>query len=228
MSDNNSFPRSPAADTGHPPSAPPVSTPLAPAAAGDARSIFQLDTRAERSDWFATATGRLVYVMAPEKSDVHIADIALSLSRQCRFAGHMRANVAHYSVAQHSVLVSYACEPRHALLGLLHDATEAYTQDIVRPLKHALGASYKALEYAWAVRIGAEFGLGEALANLPSDVKHADNRLLATEKRDLLVPPPRPWTSLPEPIHEAIEPIDSFAACALFLERFRKLTGGAP
>lgn len=62
-------------------------------------------------------------------------DIARSLSNQCRFLGHIEPR----SVAQHSLQVAneleYLFGVRPALLGLLHDASEAYLCDIPRPWK---------------------------------------------------------------------------------------------
>lgn len=137
---------------------------------------------------FLTATGKLVCVLKPTPDVVDIADIALSLAKQCRFAGHLRADVWHYSVAQHSVLVSYECMLEHALIGLLHDASEAYMQDIISPIKHTLGTDYRRIERDWAFAIGERFGLAEKLAYLPADVKRADQLMLAAELRDLCHP----------------------------------------
>lgn len=63
-------------------------------------------------------------------------DIAHSLSTINRFAGH----VEFYSVAEHSARVAdmlkdWGCPPEVQLLGLLHDASEAYLLDIPRPWK---------------------------------------------------------------------------------------------
>lgn len=63
-------------------------------------------------------------------------DIAHALSTINRFAGH----VDFYSVGEHSIRVStllreWGCPEEVQLLGLLHDASEAYLLDIPRPWK---------------------------------------------------------------------------------------------
>jgi uncharacterized protein len=99
-----------------------------------------------------TVTGRFVDLIEPDPKDICIEDIAWSLSRLARFNGHT-INKLPYSVAQHSLVVAYetvrlatveigydrALTPSEAarwlLLGLLHDASEAYTGDVSGPLK---------------------------------------------------------------------------------------------
>src|ERR1019366_6268112 len=78
-----------------------------------------------------TYTGILFDFEEPEASPIRIEDIAHALSLLCRFAGHCKE---FYSVAEHSVRVSYACPEEHALWGLMHDASEAYCVDVPRPL----------------------------------------------------------------------------------------------
>jgi uncharacterized protein len=133
-----------------------------------------------------TATGRLVDIVHPDPAAVDIRDIAHSLSRLCRWGGHVSMpGIPHYSVAQHSLMVCQHVPPALELVGLLHDATEAYLGDVIGPLK-ALLPAYVELESRWALAIGERFGLGKQLAELPAEVKEADRRALATERRDLI------------------------------------------
>lgn len=169
--------------------------PAAPAALVDQGGVLCIppDTAIKvggerRGDWGITFTGRQFWPADPRPSDICVEDIAHALSLLCRFGGHCRS---HYSVAQHSVLVSMACRREHALIGLLHDAAEAYLGDVIKPVKRELRAVYKPLELRWALAIGQAFGIGDALVELPEDVERADHIVLVAERRDLL--PPREW-----------------------------------
>lgn len=183
-------------------------------------------------DWCQTATGGRIWPLDPRADDVRIEDIALSLARSCRFNGHLKPGVWHYSTAQHSVLVSYECAPRHALLGLLHDAAEFAIQDLTRPLKRSLREAtsvYADAEDFWAIAIGQRFELGEGLLNLPSDVKRADEVMLATERRDLMAPCEHDWCLREQPRRECISPWSPEVAYNAFMGRFEELfKGGKP
>ncbi len=154
---------------------------------------------------------------------ININDIIWALSHQCRFAGHTKQ---FYSVAEHSVRVSWACSPKFALEGLLHDATEAYLQDIIRPLRVQLDShGYLDLEREWAYHIGRLFGV-EDMSVLSPQVKNADLVLLATECRDLIRPPRGVHVTLDvDPLQKTIVPWDSAKARAMFRKRFGFLTG---
>jgi len=84
-----------------------------------------------------TYSGTMFHPFNPQPSEINILDIAHALSNICRWNGHCNH---HYSVAQHSIMVSLELEargfsPTIQLLGLLHDASEAYICDIPKPLK---------------------------------------------------------------------------------------------
>jgi hypothetical protein len=85
--------------------------------------------------WIETYSGKQINVFNPKPEDISIHDIAHALSCCARFNGHLSSFL---SVAEHSYFVSYYCKPKHALAGLLHDASEAYLSDIPRPIKKFL------------------------------------------------------------------------------------------
>lgn len=187
------------------------------------RQSGELARTAHRSDYLVTATGKTAFILSPEQSDIDIVDIAIALSRICRFGGHVKPEVPFYSVAQHSVVVSYLVPEELAMRALLHDATEAYLGDVIRPLKLVLAPIYKPLEDAWALEIGRRFGLGPALVHEHPLVKRADLQALATEKRDLVSGGTRAWQNLPAPRGDTLAPLSSFDARELFMLRFTDL-----
>lgn len=168
-----------------------------------------------QGDWFQTISGMQFYPLDPRPEDIRTGDIAHGLSMICRFGGHVRE---FYSVAQHSVLVSHAVPPRHALWGLLHDATEAYLGDMIRPLKLSMPA-YQEVEKRLEAVIAEVFNLPMPM---PREVKHADNMLLMTERRDLL-PVHREWSPRAEPLPGVIVPWTPARARAEFMDRFVEL-----
>lgn len=154
----------------------------------------------------------------PLNSNFTIEDIAHALSNVCRYSGHSNE---FYSVAQHSVLVSQVVPPEHALLGLMHDATEAFLSDIPSPLKKIL-PDYCMIEKYIETCILTKFNLP---TELPPDIKVADLRVLVTEKKSLLLP--RSWGNLDliEPLDMVIIPLPPKEAKQLFLDRWYELNG---
>lgn len=171
-----------------------------------------------KGNWMQTYSGGQFWPLDPHPEDINIADIAHALARLCRFAGHC---TSFYSVAQHSVLVSYITGPENALWGLLHDASEAYVVDVPRPLKLLL-PNYTAIEDGVQRAIAEAFGLPWPL---PAEVKRADNQILADEAAQLMAPPPEDWFLPDPPSGTAINPLPPEAAETLFLDRFRELAG---
>ncbi|HMJ16553.1 MAG TPA: hypothetical protein VK524_34300 [Polyangiaceae bacterium] len=157
-------------------------------------------------------------MLDPRPEEVHVSDIAHSLSLQCRFAGHCRE---FYSVGNHCLLASHIVDPSYALDALLHDAAEAYLSDLCAPVKWLL-PEYKTLEARVFAAIATRFGISPVT---PAEVKHVDMILLATEARDLMAPPPEPWMQLPEPLPTRIEPMSSREAKLQFIERYHELRG---
>ncbi len=115
----------------------------------------------------------------PQVEDVHIRDIAHALATIPRFGGHPDER---YSVGQHSLLVcDIVCgelkRPDLARAALLHDAAEAYTGDIVRPLKRLLESRCNVLQ---AVELAVACALGCPYPT-PPIVKEADQIALGAE-----------------------------------------------
>lgn len=81
-----------------------------------------------------TFTGKMFDPLNPKAELIDIHDIAHALSNLCRYTGHCPEL---YSVAQHSVYVAANCSEKNRLAGLLHDAGEAYMNDIASPVKHS-------------------------------------------------------------------------------------------
>ncbi len=88
-----------------------------------------------------THSGKRVSFNNPMQEQITFGDIAWSLSRTSRFNGHTQGEYP-YTVAQHSVWVAFIVQHYLqanrliTLQALFHDAHEAYTGDIVSPLKY--------------------------------------------------------------------------------------------
>lgn len=151
-------------------------------------------------DWIQTYSGLVMYPLDPRVDEICIEDIAHALSNLCRFTGHTKQ---FYSVAEHSVRVSWECDPADALWGLLHDASEAYLADMSRPMKRSpgFGPIYAEAEARLMRVICLKFGLPP---ECPESVHVADNRLLMSEKRDLMHGCNKPWEDTGEPFKQRI------------------------
>lgn len=152
-----------------------------------------------------------------DQSKYVIEDIAHNLSRICRYTGAVNK---HFSVAQHSVVVSYAVPEDHALAALLHDASEAFMSDLNSPLK-ALLPQYKALELKVEKHIFNRFNLPFPMH---PDIKVADTAVFLAENRDL-----RGVVSFAGSIEaypKKIIPWTAEKAKREFIKRYKELTNG--
>lgn len=142
-----------------------------------------------------THSGAIVNVLAPNPKDLRFEDIVWSLSRQPRYLGHTaESEQGHaYTTGQHSVLLAEAVlrdtgDAKLALAALLHDATEAYLGDIIRPFK-PLMVEYAHLEEAMELAICEAFDITPALIR---QMKPWDIRICTDEMKALLPLAPLP------------------------------------
>lgn len=186
----------------------------------DARELYLDEAAAPRSDrnWIQTFTGRPYWPHDPRPEDVCIEDVAHALSQLCRYTGHTRR---FYSVAEHSVHVSRLVPPDLALQGLLHDAHEAYVNDVATPMKRGL-PDYRQVEDLNQAVVLRHFGLP---AQLDKRVHEADALMLQVERKHLMAPCSKDWGLgngwLPELPPLGLDPL---AAEALFLARYSALS----
>ncbi len=130
-------------------------------------------------------SGRYLDLLNPKPDDIVIEDIAGALSRICRFGGHVSR---FYSVAEHSW---HACAQARAdglpveyqRAALLHDATEAYLGDVVKPLKVLL-KDYQWIEGAFTHVILERFRLSRSVAMWDA-IKEIDQAMLIAERKAL-------------------------------------------
>lgn len=172
----------------------------------------------DQHDFMTTFTGRRVDPVDPQPYEIDILDIAHALSHLCRFTGHTKV---FYSVAQHCLLASYHVVPEHALEALLHDATEAYINDLSRPLKHhPRMQAYVDIEATMDRVIRQRFSLPETMA---AEVKVVDSKLVIDEALQLLTE--TTWTQGHPRLGIIIMPTPSKTVREQFLNRFFELGG---
>lgn len=111
-----------------------------------------------------TLSGKYVDFQHPETYQIDILDIVAGLSKGPRFVGQTRVEM---KVAEHCVNV-------YLFAALLHDAPEAYTGDIPKPLKLLLGHDFQIIEGRLEACIFEKFGID--YYNVDKDsIKLADN-----------------------------------------------------
>jgi hypothetical protein len=140
--------------------------------------------------WIETYSGVPFDIFLHTQEDIRIEDIAHSLAHQCRYSGH---TAEFYSVAEHSVWMSYLVKESEAFLALMHDSTEAYLSDVARPIKFLIPRYYELESILWH-SIAKKYSLP---SELPDTIKRMDLAMLKTEKESLLTGDcPREWESL--------------------------------
>lgn len=135
-----------------------------------------------------TASGIYYDFINPVIESININDIAIGLSKICRFGGQLPGDT-FYTVAEHSVLcvglaVQDGVSDDSVLKAiLLHDASEAYCGDVVKPLKNLVGDAYVEIEKLTEKVIGLRFGVD--FEKNHRIIKRYDMQMLMAEKRFL-------------------------------------------
>lgn len=111
-----------------------------------------------------TYSGIRMNPVDPDPQHIDIKDIAHALSLVCRGGGHVKQ---FYSVAQHSLVCAEEAQLRGLSLrvqlgALLHDGSEAYMSDLVRPVKEQI-PQYRTIENRLIDTIWDAFIPGEPL-----------------------------------------------------------------
>jgi hypothetical protein len=162
-------------------------------------------------DSIRTFTGQYINLKDPEPTTIFPMDIAVHLSRICRFNG---ATKKWYSVAEHSVWCAQMCEEVYpndqwaAFKVLMHDAHEYVLYDIASPIKSKLvgyGSIATKLQNAIEYRFrGFASGSDREL------IKKIDRMALEWEWQHKVLS----WTGLELP---------PTASAEVFLEKFKQL-----
>ena len=129
-----------------------------------------------------TFSGKVFYPMEMTTDDVELQDIAHALSMLCRGGGHLKF---FYSVGQHSIncareALARGWSRKLALACLLHDASEAYISDIIRPVKVHL-SNYLVIEEQIMDTILKKYDLDDLSAEEHVMWKQIDDEMLDNE-----------------------------------------------
>lgn len=178
------------------------------------RAVGALPTAPTRSR-MCLRSGTYFDLVDPKPEMVNLEDIAHALSMINRYGGH---TCYHYSVAEHSVIMSYIVPPLFAKEALLHDAHEAFVGDMIAPLK-ALCPDYAALEQRVGTVVAARFGLPQAMS---PEVRHADRQMVRLEQRFAMENADAPWVDATMPEARILN-LCPHQAKAAFLSRANEL-----
>lgn len=174
-----------------------------------------------RGDWMLTATGGAFYPLDPRPEEVQIEDIAHALAMSCRYGGHCSR---FYSVAEHSVLMASKAPTGLELATLLHDASEAYLQDVIRPVKVHL-TNYIDIENRLMAVIATKYGFAWPLH---PEVKRLDEAMIGAEREQAVnFPKGKAWSQWKpvDPLDVTVQFWTPKRARAEFLLAFRRYGG---
>lgn len=122
-----------------------------------------------RDGWF--------YPQCPRQTDFTIETVAFVLSHTNRYGGH----VGLYSVAEHCIIMCEIAPQCYKYDCLMHDASEAYLQDIQKPVKIIL-PEYNRIERKCGKALAEKF---KTTYPVPGYVKTLDTAMCYTEGKAL-------------------------------------------
>lgn len=161
------------------------------------------------------------------EDDIDIVPIAWGLGRTLRYGGHIRED---YTVAHHSVVMSYCAPEGYRKEALLHDAAEGYIGDIIWPFK-CLFPEVREFEHKLLAKIMKRYDVPCKIEDgtyvMSPVVKELDMRLMEHESFDMGIRPgifhndiEQSWL-MAATAHEQYW----FASSYAFLQRFDQLFG---
>jgi hypothetical protein len=171
----------------------------------------------KRGNFISTLSGAKFFVDECNIGEIPIEDVAHALGMNCRYNGHV---TKHYSVAEHSVLVSLLVPKEDAFWGLMHDVTEAFVPDVPRPFKHLIHG-FQDFESTLAGKMAEYYKLDP---EEPDTVKFIDKHIVGSEAA-VLFPNPPDWVQFYDDVCPSylIKGLSPKKAKAKFLERFEEL-----
>ena len=128
----------------------------------DAHPLRQLD------GCMNTFSGKKLNLLDPKPDQIDIQDIACGLAYKGYFSGQ---TPAFFSIAQHCLMVAnlipleYVNNRDVMLLALMHDASEAYTGDMIKPLKVHL-PEFQKIENRLQTVINEKYGINWDLMDI--------------------------------------------------------------
>ena len=176
--------------------------------------------------WMLTASGAEYHLGGPAAygpcgRPVGINDVAHHLAIVAQFNG---ATSRPYSVAEHSLLCCDIAQRAGAsvfvqMAALLHDAHEAYTNDLISPAKQAVDCygmaagipAWRLFEAEHAKGVREHFKLLSVFAGHRDFLRSIDLQALATARRDLTPFDPSrhlPWAVLSDNTLQPVTPAD--------------------
>lgn len=176
-----------------------------------------------KGHYIRTFTGRKYWPMDPRPEDICIEDVAHALSNLCRYTGH---TVRFYSVGEHSLVVERLAPEEMKFPALMHDAHEAYINDIAKPFKLCL-PQYQEVEDANWRALAEAFEIDPVL---PVEIKEIDKAVFRAERLQLM----SSWTGPlvdADTVGEGFTPDVGYLgmrpdqAEITFLHRYRELRG---